>query len=160
MTDIKKYPHNYEEEKAYCRVCGNAIQQGSKYCPNCGADQENENLMKDVYGGPEMFESEEPKKRANEGRKMFGRVYAGPEAFEGVYAGPEMIESERQTMAALYGGPEMFESVYAGPEMFEGEENVSDQKEEPAEEPEMHALYAAPAPRKGLLSKIKDKFEK
>ena len=147
MTENKKYPFNFAENKKFCKDCGAELPETARFCLICGALQVDEKMMNVLYGGPEMFgkkaESEEVAEPMND-------VYGGPEMsgisdepektdelISGVYAGPEMSgvsgepDETDEPMTLLYGGPRMFE-----------------------------ALYAAPRPKKSVLSKIKEKLEK
>ena len=87
------------------------------------------------------------------------------------------LQADEKRMTVLYGGPEMFgkkaeseevaepmNDVYGGPEMS-GVSSEPDETDEPMTllygGPRMfEALYAAPRPKKSVLSKIKEKLEK
>ena len=144
MTEDKKYPLNHAEEVLQCPNCGAEITGESRFCMTCGLDLLEPSKprvrrpapMNLLYGPPEVL-------RGNRG---------GAEIMNTIYGSPEMLEEIRESL-------EPMNDVYGGPEPPD-----DDPEEDPIngvyEGPEpMVALYAAPAPPKSLLSRIKDKLK-
>lgn len=167
------------EGQIFCIECGADLRK---------AAQNAETELNDVYGGPEYFEKPVRKTRMERvyaGPEAYRKpdpspmegVYAGPEAYrkpneesmQMAYAGPEFFNRSGYSMGPVYAGPDIMSGVYAGPVNQNGIPVNEEQKEGPAkkedlkkkiEEPDMKALYDAPAPKKSLAQKIKGILKK